>query len=130
MNAAGLNSAERRDTYFKPRPRQNLMVIGTYRKSAKDKTLAIKQVSLEDGPHLFSAYTATPENSCKGVVHEIYAETTEQELRQHLESEQTRILFARPMGRSNTILVTFQGLRVSHYVLFYRTAMRCYPHRP
>lgn len=130
MNAAGLNSVERRDTYFKPRPRQNLTVIDTYRKSAKDKILAIKQVSLEDGPHPFSAYTATPENSCKGVVHGISAETTEQELRQHLESEQTRILSARPMGRSNTILVTFEGLRVPHYVLFHRTAMRCYPHRP
>lgn len=130
MNAAGLNSAERRDTYFKPRPRQNLTVIDTYRKSAKDKILSIKQVSLEDGPHPFSAYTTTPENSCKGVVHGISAATTEQELRQHLESEQTRILFARLMGRSNTVLVTFEGLRVPHYVLFHRTAMRCYPYRP
>ncbi|KAH9377064.1 hypothetical protein HPB48_011037 [Haemaphysalis longicornis] len=40
------------------------------------------------------------------------AETTEQELRQHLESEQARILFALSMGRSKTILVTFDGLRV------------------
>ncbi|KAH9362384.1 hypothetical protein HPB48_018036 [Haemaphysalis longicornis] len=115
MNAAGLNWAERRDTCFKPLPRQNLTVIDTYRKSAKDKILATKQVSLEDGPHPFSAYAATPENSCKGDVHGISAEATEQELRQHLESEQSRILFARPMGRSNTILVTFEGLSVPHF---------------
>ncbi|KAH9371264.1 hypothetical protein HPB48_016756 [Haemaphysalis longicornis] len=59
MNAAGLNSAERRDTYFKPRPRQNLTVISPYRMSAKDKILVNKQVTLEDRTHTFSAYTAS-----------------------------------------------------------------------
>ncbi|KAH9367881.1 hypothetical protein HPB48_019446 [Haemaphysalis longicornis] len=44
--------------------------------------------------------------------------------------KKTRILFARPMGRSNTILVTFEGLRVPRDMLFHRTAMRFYPHRP
>ncbi|KAH9371363.1 hypothetical protein HPB48_010205 [Haemaphysalis longicornis] len=34
------------------------------------------------------------------------------------------------MGQSNTILVTFEGFSVPHYVLFHHTTMRYYPHRP
>ncbi|KAH9371265.1 hypothetical protein HPB48_016757 [Haemaphysalis longicornis] len=34
------------------------------------------------------------------------------------------------MGRSNTIIMTFEGLRVPNYVLFHRTVMCCYHHRP
>lgn len=130
MNAANLNIAERRDTYFKIRTQQNIVVIDTYRKTAQDKLLRVEEVVLEDGPHPANTYLAAPDATCKGVVHGIAAGTTEEELREHLESEQVRIIFAHQMGRTNSIVVTFEGTRVPRYVLFHRAAMRCYPHQP
>ncbi|KAH7945288.1 hypothetical protein HPB49_009035 [Dermacentor silvarum] len=91
-----------------------------------------KMASLKLGPHRYpiSAYIASPDNSCKGIITGRDAATTPTELLDYLLAPGVEILHARMMGRTATAIITFAGLKVPRYVRYYGAEYRCYIHAP
>ncbi|KAH9377301.1 hypothetical protein HPB48_020338 [Haemaphysalis longicornis] len=85
---------------------------------------------MESKQYEVTAYIAVPDNSSKGIIMGIAANTTTDELVEHLRSPNAEIIHARMMGNSTTALLTFAGLRVPRYVNYYGGEYRCRVFQP
>ncbi|KAH7958684.1 hypothetical protein HPB49_004293 [Dermacentor silvarum] len=77
-----------------------------------------------------STHVADPENSCRGVI-KLPASLVEGNVLVKLrDSNPTmKILAARRIGSTDSILVTFEGSKVPFYIDYLRTDLRCRPYR-
>lgn len=130
MQAANLTPTEIRETILKLRPTQNLAVIDTFRPSAQEKLVQLQTLRLQQENQPVSCYSPAPAHSCKGVIHGVPALTTQKELIAHLHSPGPRIITARMMGKSESVLITFEGTYIPYHILYHRAEYRCRPHRP
>lgn len=127
---AGLKGQEVDELHLRVQVAQNIALIST--PSEIIATNLNKMASLTLGPHRYpiSAYIASPDNSCKGIITGPDAGTTPTELLDHLLAPGVEILHARMMGRTATAIITFAGLKVPRYVRYYGAEYRCYIHAP
>ncbi|KAH7971379.1 hypothetical protein HPB49_023009 [Dermacentor silvarum] len=82
----------------------------TVSRSAGLKGQEVDELHLRVQP--ISAYIASPDNFCKGIITGPDAGTTPTELLDHLLAPGVEILHARMMGRTATAIITFSGLKV------------------
>lgn len=130
FQAAHLTPTEIKETILRTRNNQNIAAITTFRPSAHDKLLQLKQITVQGSPHPVTCYPSAPTNSCKGVVHGIPALTSTPQLLDKLVSPGPEILTARMMGKTETAIITFEGTHVPFQVLYNQAEYRCRPHRP
>ncbi|KAH7933006.1 hypothetical protein HPB49_006499 [Dermacentor silvarum] len=128
--AAGVSPNDRRDLILRTRPEQNLAIISTPSSHVADALLNIQELSISQRTYPVSAYLATPDDSCKGIVPGLEPGTPSHMLVEEMQASGIQILQARMMGQTNIALVTFEGLRVPRFVRFLGAELRCYPHRP
>ncbi|KAH7978607.1 hypothetical protein HPB49_006094 [Dermacentor silvarum] len=127
---AGLKGQEVDELHLRVQVAQNIALIST--PSEIIATNLNKMASLTLGPHRYpiSAYIASPDNSCKGIITGPDAGTTPTEHLDHLLAPGVEILHDRMMGRRATAIITFVGLKVPRYVRYYGAEYRCYIHAP
>ncbi|CAN7976004.1 unnamed protein product [Ixodes persulcatus] len=130
LQAAGLNSAERKDTFIKIRTIQNLIAIDTYRQSAAEKILRLQEVQMHGQTRSLIAYQASGKDTIKGVINGIQVSVPDEIIQRSLEVQGAKILQARRIASSKTILITLEGNRLPRYALYGRVVMRLYPYRP
>lgn len=128
--AAHLTEAEAQATSLSIQGYKNIAVIKTSKETAAAKIDKINAVMFGDRVRAVCTYIQPPENSCKGVIHQIRAGTTSEDLMTHLKAEGFTILNARMMGRTETALITFQGTHIPRTVLYRQGEYRCRPHHP
>ncbi|KAG0433315.1 hypothetical protein HPB47_020032 [Ixodes persulcatus] len=127
--AARLTPSEAKETYFKIRDVQNVLIADTYRPSAQEKLVQTTKLTIANRDYAVTSYPSAPTNSCKGVIHGVASLTTPDELIANIESN-VPVLTARTMGKTETALITFEGTYV-HYTIYYRRLQfRCHPHKP
>ncbi|KAH7966960.1 hypothetical protein HPB49_020895 [Dermacentor silvarum] len=85
---------------------------------------------LNGKPISVKTYAPNPPISCLGVIHNVGSQFTPAQLMHDLESFTTDILAARMMGTTESVLVTFAGTVIPHFVYFKRVTFRCPPHKP
>ncbi|KAH7940543.1 hypothetical protein HPB49_001663 [Dermacentor silvarum] len=90
--------------------------------STRVKDNAIKYSKLEvirigNQTYAAVAYITTPEDTSKGVIHRV-RESESQDLveKSQVTDRNPTILYARRMGRTNSIVIVFEGTHVPHYV--------------
>ncbi|KAG0415484.1 hypothetical protein HPB47_007348, partial [Ixodes persulcatus] len=81
----------------------------TYRPSAERKILALQQVTLNGKSHGTRSSVANDPSKVRGVIHVIFAYVTDETLSPEPRIEDSKILGARRLGQTNTILVTVEG---------------------
>lgn len=128
--AARLSEAEVQATRLFIDRKKNIGIVKTTTATAAAKIDKINFVVYEGRARRIFTYILPPENSCKGVIHNIRAGTSPKRLEAHLSAEGVTILSARMMGHTETALITFLGSRVPRTVMYRQTEHRCVPHRP
>ncbi|KAH9379791.1 hypothetical protein HPB48_007292 [Haemaphysalis longicornis] len=94
--------------------------VGTIRK--------LTHLNLAGKEHAMFACVAAPYKLLRGVIHGIEPGTQPSELQAHLRAPNDSILYARMLGQIQTAVITFEGIRVPHYVYYYGAETRCLPY--
>ncbi|KAH7976362.1 hypothetical protein HPB52_012762 [Rhipicephalus sanguineus] len=97
--------------------KSNLAVVDCYTEQAAHLLLNLEHLIIDDQIVQFNTYVALREGRIRGVIHRIKG-LTEEQLMQGLTSSTHEIVSARPLGMSNTALITFNGTNLPEYVAF------------
>ncbi|KAL1442871.1 hypothetical protein MTO96_046214, partial [Rhipicephalus appendiculatus] len=97
--------------------KSNLAVVDCYTEQAAHLLLNLEHLIIDDHIVQFNTYVALREGRIRGVIHRIKG-LTEEQLMQGLTSSTHEIVSARPLGMSNTALITFNGTNLPEYVAF------------
>ncbi|KAH6937716.1 hypothetical protein HPB50_003689 [Hyalomma asiaticum] len=97
--------------------KSNLAVVDCYTEQAAHLLLNLEHIIIDNHIVQFNTYVALREGRIRGVIHRIKGLTQEQ-LMQGLTSSTHEIVSARPLGMSNTALITFNGTNLPEYVAF------------
>ncbi|KAH7933084.1 hypothetical protein HPB49_007946 [Dermacentor silvarum] len=103
---AGVSPNDQRDLILRTRPEENRAVIITPSSHVADALLKIQELSISQRTYPLSAYLATPDDSCKGVVPGLEPGTPSHMLVEEMQASGIQILQARMTGPSNIALVT------------------------
>ncbi|KAM7308259.1 uncharacterized protein ISCGN_011893 [Ixodes scapularis] len=128
--ASKLSSTETNDITIRIRRDQNLAIISTPRLETSSRIQAISALTLETRQYEVTAYLAVPDNSCRGIISGVDTRPTAETLTEELRAPGTNILYARMMGQTNTAIITFEGLKVPHYVYLSGGEYPCRPYQP
>ncbi|KAH9381899.1 hypothetical protein HPB48_015381 [Haemaphysalis longicornis] len=129
--AAHLTQAEVQATRLFIDRKKNIGIIKTARTTAAAKIDKINFVTFGARACRVCTYILPPENSCKGVIHNVRAGTSPKKLQAQLSAKfGVTILSARMMGHTETAIITFLGTHVPRTVLYRQAERRCVPHHP
>ena len=115
-SACRLSPAERNGITIRLRQDQNLAIVSTPNEGVAVRARAITSITIDGIQFEVQAYVAMPDNSCRGVISGISPDTTTDQLMDCLYARQTNIIYARMMGRTNTAIVTFEGLLFPYFI--------------
>lgn len=116
--------------HFSVNTEQNLLILSSPDTDRAEKYARISPVTL--GGAMFSArgYIACPENTVKGVVHGVPPDHSAPDIHDAVVQPcNPTALHARRMGQTSTVLVSFSGSQVPHYIDYQGTITRCYIHK-
>ncbi|KAH6946344.1 hypothetical protein HPB50_012873 [Hyalomma asiaticum] len=109
--------------------KSNLAVVDCYTEQAAHLLLNLEHIIIDNHIVQFNTYVALREGRIRGVIHRIKGLTQEQ-LMQGLTSSTHEIVSARPLGMSNTALITFNGTNLPEYVAFESVRFPVHKYRP
>ncbi|KAH9378816.1 hypothetical protein HPB48_016466 [Haemaphysalis longicornis] len=102
--AAPLTPAEARLVFVKIAGDKNLAIIISENGHATEKLKKLTSLNEGGSTRTISIYESSPENTCKGVIHNIRQYTSPEDLKRHLTAPGCRILAARVMGCTQLLL--------------------------
>ncbi|KAH6919374.1 hypothetical protein HPB50_029635 [Hyalomma asiaticum] len=109
--------------------KSNLAVNDCYTEQAAHLLLNLEHIIIGDHIVRFNTYVALREGRIRGVICRIRGLTQEQ-LMQGLPSSTDEIVSARPLGMSNTALITFNGTNLPEYVALESMRFPVHKYRP
>ncbi|KAH8025320.1 hypothetical protein HPB51_006944 [Rhipicephalus microplus] len=109
--------------------KSNLAVVDCYTERAAHLLLNLDHLIIDDQIVQFNTYVALREGRIRGVIHRIKG-LTEEQLMQGLTSSTQEIVSARPLGSSNTALITFNSSNLPEYVAFESVRFPVHKYRP
>ncbi|KAH7949710.1 hypothetical protein HPB49_014251 [Dermacentor silvarum] len=114
------------------RKEQNIALVSTPDPDLAAQLCHIQTLLLGSTSYQVSAYVASPDNSCKGVITGALPIPTEDALMNETVTypHAINIIQARPFGKNGACLYTFEGRRVPSCVYFQGVEFRCRPFRP
>ncbi|KAG0410367.1 hypothetical protein HPB47_012512 [Ixodes persulcatus] len=86
--------------------------------------------SLNDKPYVTLSYIANDPFNARGVIHGIAAEESDDVINANLKIHEPKLLGARRIGRTNSILITVEGNQLPRYAFFSCGAFRVYHQYP
>ncbi|CAN8020475.1 unnamed protein product [Ixodes persulcatus] len=97
---------------------KNIFTICTLEEKTAKKVIKIQQLTMNGYAHPMNEYLTSPENTIKGVVHDVKRGSSPEELLQELEVEDgTRIVAAGMLGNSEAALITVESTKLPRFVL-------------
>ncbi|KAG0413063.1 hypothetical protein HPB47_009793 [Ixodes persulcatus] len=115
-----------RDT-FRLNEQQNTLLISTPSPENATRYSRLTKYTYREKEWEVAAYVVPPENTQRGVIQGIPQEDSEQDILENLvHSRNPSVLHARRMGRSNSVLILFEGDRVPFWVRYGNVDFRCY----
>ncbi|KAH9379742.1 hypothetical protein HPB48_011672 [Haemaphysalis longicornis] len=108
---------------------QNVIVVSTPSPAAARALESLQKIVVFGNRHEVSVYPITPDNSCRGVIHNIAQEHPEEYVKSLITAPGYEVLTARRLGDSKAFVITFRGKRVPHCVYVNQALLRCYPYR-
>lgn len=108
---------------------QNLVVASTPNASHAITLSKITCVQIGGVQYEIMPYMKPPPDTCRGVIHGLDPDTTNEALGDLLQANRPQLIHARLMGRTTSALLTFQGPHVPFYVKVGSLLYRCRPFR-
>lgn len=130
FRAIRLAEQEAEGDLLRVNPEKNLIVISTPSMKRAEKYNSISEICIAGRNYQVTAYAAPPEDTAKGVIHNIPDyDTAEDITRSLVYSKNATILQARRMGKSNSVVIVFEGNNVPYYVYYRGAEYRCFLHK-
>lgn len=115
-----------RDT-FRLNEWQNTLLISTPNPENATRYSQLTKYTYREKEWEVAAYVVPPDNTQRGVIQGIPQEDSEQDILENLvHNRNPSVLLARRMGRSNSVLILFEGDRVPFWVRYGNVDFRCY----
>lgn len=105
---------------------QNILIVSTPSPDTATALSKIRKLTFGNGTFEVSSYGISPDNSCKGVIHNIHLEATPEEIMKAISAPGFEPLTCRRLGNSTTIVITFLGKKVPFMVYVGGVETRCY----
>lgn len=105
---------------------QNILIVSTPSPDTAAALSKIEKLNIGNGTFEVSSYGVSPDNSCKGVIHNIHLEATPDEIMKAISAPGFEPLTCRRLGNSTTIVITFLGKKVPFMVYVGGVETRCY----
>ncbi|KAH7962867.1 hypothetical protein HPB52_018402 [Rhipicephalus sanguineus] len=104
---------------------QNLVLISTPDEGRAKTYSSLSEILLHGKSYKVSPYVTAPDDSAKGILHGIPGYDTQADNMASLQNNTPRVLQARRLGTTNSVIIVFEGPMVPHYVKYRGTLMRC-----
>lgn len=109
---------------------QNTATISTPSKEVAAKLFQVTKIKIEETEHPVELYGLAPDDAVKGVIQGVPKHLSIQEIKDNILQDGFEIYTVRRMGKdSTTVLLTFSGPEVPHYVWLYGAEYRCTLHK-
>ncbi|KAH9377532.1 hypothetical protein HPB48_013043 [Haemaphysalis longicornis] len=90
----------------------------------------ISELKIGEAQYAAVAYTTSPEDSVKGVIHNVPSyDSAEDIARSLIYSRNPTALHARRMGKTNSVIIAFAGTKVPYFVYYRGAEYRCFLHK-
>ncbi|KAH9373036.1 hypothetical protein HPB48_010011 [Haemaphysalis longicornis] len=128
--AAGLTKLQASEDILRPNAARNVFVMSTPSIERAKTYSMVRQLNIENRAYSTLPYVASPEDTCKGVIHGIPPEDTPQDIIDNIvNSTNPQAIHARRMGTTNTALIAFDGPKVPLLIYYGGAEFRCYIHK-
>lgn len=105
---------------------QNTATVSTPSAEVAQLLVKLKQVIISNASHAVILYGLAPDDAVKGVIRGVPVEFSNEEIIQNIDQEGFEIYSTRRLGiDSTTIILTFAGPKVPHYIRLYGAEHRC-----
>lgn len=126
FQAARINQEEGREDTVCPNTQQNIVIISTPRRANADRYVRMKQIEIHGTGYDVNTYEAAPNNTTKGVIRGIPLADEPKEIDENIINPRNPLaLAAKRIGKTTTVIVVFDGLRVPNLVRYGATLVRC-----
>ncbi|KAG0418138.1 hypothetical protein HPB47_005113, partial [Ixodes persulcatus] len=114
--AIGLKEQEAEGDLLRVNPEKNIIVTSTPSMDRAKKYNSISKICIAGKTYEVAAYAAPPEDTAKGVIHNIPDyDTAEDITRSLVYNKNPTILQAQRMGKTNSAVIVFEGNKVPYY---------------
>lgn len=128
--AAEIPSSQVSEDILRSDSHQNIIIVSTPALARAEKYNKIRELRIGDACYATCAYIAPPEDTSKGVIHDIPSyDTAEDITRSLVYSKNPTVLQARRMGKTNSVIIVFEGQRVPYFVYYRGAEYRCFLHK-
>ncbi|KAH9384317.1 hypothetical protein HPB48_026310 [Haemaphysalis longicornis] len=108
---------------------QNTAMVSTSHREAAEALHHLKQVMFGGTVYPVQLYGLAPDDSVKGVIHDIPLHYSSQEILENIFLPGFEFIACRRLGNSTTVIVTILGKKVPFYVYHLGAEHRCYLYR-
>ncbi|KAG0415111.1 hypothetical protein HPB47_007724 [Ixodes persulcatus] len=128
--AIGLKEQEAEGDLLRVNPEKNIIVTSTPSMDRAKKYNSISKICIAGKTYEVTAYAAPPEDTAKGVIHNIPDyDTAEDITRSLVYNKNPTILQAQRMGKTNSAVIVFEGNKVPYYVYYRGAEYQCFLHK-
>lgn len=119
------------DVEIRVHPTNNTCTVATTSEDAALNLAKIRSITMNGKAYVIAAYIAPAADTVRGVISNAFWDETEEELLQDLQARnpEANILVARRMGKSKSILITFDHGPVPRRIIYYGGVHLCTPYR-
>lgn len=129
-SATALQPSEVEMDILRTNPTQNIVIISTPKIENAEKYNALREICISDKTYEIRAYATAPEDTAKGVIHNIPAYDSDEDINKSLKYRKNpTILTARRMGKTNSAIIIFEGSQVPYFVYYRGAEYRCFLHK-
>ncbi|KAH7931988.1 hypothetical protein HPB52_025047 [Rhipicephalus sanguineus] len=130
LRAAKIPIADAEEDILRVNARQNTFVMSTPKLEHAKRYSQLKEIPIRTSVFGAAAYITAPENTSKGVIKGIPAYDEPEDIERSLVNRRNpTVLHARRMGRTNCVVIVFEGTSVPHYVYYRGAEYRCVLYR-
>ncbi|KAH7933392.1 hypothetical protein HPB49_012141 [Dermacentor silvarum] len=109
---------------------QNTATVSTPTKDMAMKLIEVSKIKVGETEHSVEMCGLAPDDAVKGVIHGVPTRLTIQEIKENIMEDGFEIYTVRRMGKdSTTVILTFAGPDVPHYLWLYGAEYRCTLHK-
>lgn len=124
--AAGMDPQSAAEDTVYPNIAQNIIVVSTPSNERAHRYSDIRRLIIDTQAYEVYAYGAAPDNTVKGVIHNIPLEDTQEDIDRHItNSYNSKIIAAHRIGSSEAVVVLFQGDKVPTQVKYAGVMIKC-----
>lgn len=125
QDVAGIPPEEREEDIICPNNYQNILIASTPDQEHANKYQAIARIKVQDKFYETNAYEMAPDMTAKGVIRAIPLKEGPRDITAAVVTTKNSTLAAKRLSNTTTVIVLFEGHKVSTFVRYRAALLRC-----